>query len=162
MPSFAYQAATADGRMVSGAIDATDKLGALGRLQERGLIPISVAMPGETGSKTTQKLSSLVARQGMSRHRQIFARTIASMLNAGVPLDRSLAVSADLAESPLLRTTLQQVLRAVKGGKSLSAAMESHPDVFPTFYVNMIRAGEASGNTAQVFGQLADYQESVN
>ncbi len=162
MPSFAYQAATADGRMVSGAIDAGDKLGALARLQERGLVPINVALPGETSAKLHSKLSDLFAKQGMSRHRLVFARTLASMLNSGVPLDRSLTVSAELAESPLLRDRLQQVLRAVKGGKSLSAALESHPDIFPSFYVSMVRAGEASGNTAAVFQQLADYQESVN
>jgi len=162
VPSFAYQAATADGRMVNGAIDAADKLGALARLQERGLIPIKVAVPGETSARLHSKLADVFAKQGMARHRLVFARTLASMLQAGVPLDRSLSVSAELAESPLLRERLQQVLRAVKGGKSLSAALESHTDIFPAFYVSMVRAGEASGNTAVVFQQLADYQESVN
>ncbi len=162
MPSFAYQAATPDGRLVNGAIDAADKPGALARLQERGLLPINLAVPGEGGTKLHATLAGVFARQGMARHRLVFARTLASMLNAGVPLDRSLTVSAELAESPLLRDTLQQVLRAVKGGKSLSAALESHPDIFPSFYVSMVRAGEASGSTGAVFQQLADYQESVN
>lgn len=162
MPSFAYQAATADGKMVSGAIEESDRPGAVGRLQERGLIPISVASPGEAASGATTRLAAVMARQGMAQHRAVFARTLASMLTAGVPLDRSLTVSAELAESALLRSTLQQVLRAVKSGKSLSAAMEAHPDVFPSFFASMVRAGEASGNTAQVFAQLADYQESVN
>lgn len=162
MPSFAYQAATADGKMITGAIDAMDKSGAVGRLQERGLIPISVSVPGESGSKFGAKVAGFFASRGMAKHRQVFARTLASMLQAGVPLDRSLAVSTELCESPMLRSTLQQVLRAVKGGKSLSAGMESHPQVFPSFYVSMVRAGEAGGNTAQIFAQLADYQESVN
>jgi general secretion pathway protein F len=162
VPSFAYQAATADGKMITGAIDAMDKSGAVGRLQERGLIPISISVPGQSGSKFSAKLAGFFAGRGMAKHRQMFARTLASMLQAGVPLDRSLAVSTELCESPLLRSTLQQVLRAVKGGKSLSAGMESHPQVFPSFYVSMVRAGEAGGNTAQVFAQLADYQESVN
>jgi general secretion pathway protein F len=162
VPSFAYQAATADGKMITGAIDAMDKSGAVGRLQERGLIPISVSVPGESGSKMMAKLAGFFAGWGMAKHRQVFARTLASMLQAGVPIDRSLAVSTELSESPMLRSTLQQVLRAVKGGKSLSAGMESHPQVFPSFYVSMVRAGEAGGNTAQVFAQLADYQESVN
>jgi general secretion pathway protein F len=162
VPSFAYQAATADGKMITGAIDAMDKSGAVGRLQERGLIPISVSVPGESGSKFGAKVAGFFASRGMAKHRQVFARTLASMLQAGVPLDRSLAVSTELCESPMLRSTLQQVLRAVKGGKSLSAGMESHPQVFPSFYVSMVRAGEAGGNTAQIFAQLADYQESVN
>src|SRR5579859_7881641 len=139
MPSFAYQAATADGKLVTGAIDAMDKLGAVGRLQERGLIPISVAVPGESGGKVSAKLSGFFASRGMAKHRQMFARTLASMLQAGVPLDRSLSVSTELCESGLLKSTLQQVLRAVKGGKSLSAGMEAHPKVFPNFYVSMVR-----------------------
>jgi general secretion pathway protein F len=162
VPSFAYQAATADGKLITGAIDAMDKPGAVGRLQERGLIPITVSVPGESGSKISAKLAGILAGWGMAKHRQVFARTLASMLQAGVPIDRSLVVSTELCESPMLRSTLQQVLRAVKGGKSLSAGMESHPHVFPSFYVSMVRAGEAGGNTAQVFTQLADYQESVN
>src|SRR5437899_12802089 len=97
MPSFAYQAATADGRMVNGAIDAADKLGALARLQERGLIPIKVAVPGETSVRLHSKLSGFLAKQGMARHRLVFARTLASMVAAGVPLDRSLTVRAELA-----------------------------------------------------------------
>ena len=163
MPSFAYQAATGDGKLVAGSIDAADRSGAVGRLQERGLVPIQVALPGEVRQgKASAHLAGFVARQGMAQHRQIFARTLASMLAAGVPLDRSLAVTEELTESPMLRTALQQVLRSVKAGKSLSAALEEHPDLFPTFYVSMVRAGEASGNPAAVFTQLADYQESVN
>jgi general secretion pathway protein F len=98
----------------------------------------------------------------MARHRLVFARTMSSLLTAGVPLDRSLAVSAELAESPTLRQVLQEVLRAVKGGKSMSAAMEAYPQVFPDFYASMANAGEASGNLATVFSELADYQESAN
>ncbi|HZQ93138.1 MAG TPA: type II secretion system F family protein [Terriglobales bacterium] len=162
MPSFAYQAATADGKLVNGAIDAADRLVAVGRLQERGLIPINVADATAASRLGTQKIKALFARQGLAQHRQVFARTLASLLAAGVPLDRSLAVSAELSESPLLRSALEQTLRAVKGGKSLSAALEAHEDLFPSFYISMVRAGEASGNTAAVFAQLADYQESVN
>src|SRR5207237_8273650 len=132
---------------------AGEKLSALARLQERGLVPINVGVPGESGAKLHSKLAGMFAKQGMARHRLVFARTLASMLNAGVPLDRALTVSTELAESPLLRERLQQVLRAVKGGKSLSAGLESHPDVFPAFYVSMVRAGEAGGNTGAVFQQ---------
>src|SRR5215467_11661088 len=101
MPSFAYQAATADGRLVNGAIDATDRTVAVGRLQERGLIPIKVAAPGEVAAGASNKLAAALAKQGMAQHRAVFARTLASMLAAGVPLDRSLTVTSELAESAL-------------------------------------------------------------
>jgi len=163
MPSFAYQAATADGKLVQGSLDAGDRLGVVAQLQSRGLIPVNVAAAnGSGGASTKMNLAGMMARQGMPNHRLVFARTLASMLAAGVPLDRSLSVSAELCESPALKAALQQVLRAVKGGKSLSAALEAHPDIFPDFYISMVRAGEASGNPAAVFTQLADYQESAN
>jgi general secretion pathway protein F len=57
---------------------------------------------------------------------------------------------------------LQDVLRSIKGGKSLSVALEAYPNIFPNFYVSLIRAGEAGGNLSDVLKQLADYQESVN
>src|SRR5229473_6555100 len=100
MRSFAYQAATGDGKLVAGSIEAVDKSGAVGRLQERGLVPINVALPNEVSQgKARAKIAGFVARQGMAQHRQLFARTLASMLAAGVPLDRSLAVTAELTES---------------------------------------------------------------
>src|SRR3954469_4080903 len=161
MPSFAYQAASADGKMVHGALDASDQLGVLTQLQQRGLVPIKVGLSnGSAGA--SGKVAGFVARQGMANHRLVFARTLASMLAAGVPLDRSLSVSAELCESPALKSALQAVLRSVKGGKSLSTALEAHADIFPEFYISMVRAGEASGNAAAVFTQLADYQESAN
>src|SRR5947209_4151287 len=140
MPSFAYQAATADGKLVSGALDAGDQTSVLAQLQQRGLIPVKVAIAnGKAGAQT--KVAGFLAKQGMANHRLVFARTLASMLAAGVPLDRSLSVSAELCESAALKAALQQVLRAVKGGKSLSSALESHPDIFPDFYISMVRAG---------------------
>lgn len=161
MSAFAYEAVSSDGRRVSGSVEAADRLAAASLLHQRGLVPLKV---GAQGQDTAVAWWARVVRrpQGLTRHRLVFARTMASLLSAGVPLDRSLAVNAELTESSAFRQVLQEVLRAVKGGKSLSAALEAYPQVFPDFYGNMVNAGEASGNLASIFAELADYQESAN
>jgi len=160
LPAFAYEAVGVDGRRLTGSVEAADRLAAASILQQRGLVPLKVAAGGQAAA--ARWWTRIQKPQGMARHRLVFARTMSSLLTAGVPLDRSLAVSAELTESLPLRQVLQEVLRAVKGGKSMSAAMESYPQVFPDFYASMANAGEASGSLATVFAELADYQESIN
>jgi len=160
MPTFAYQAVGVDGVAVSGSLEAADRFAAAAELQQRGLLPVKVgAAPAPS---VWSWRPDLHWQHGVQNDRLVFARTLSFLLTAGVPLDRSLTVSAQLSESAALRQALQEVLRAVKGGKSLSAALERYPKIFPSFYVSLIRAGEASGTLDRVSTQLADYQESVN
>lgn len=160
MLTFSYQAIGVDGTPVSGSVEAADPLSAAASLQQRGLLPLKV-LPAHGKGRGWWHMD-FRWQQGMAAHRLVFARTLSFLLTAGVPLDRSLAVSAQLSESPVLRSALQEVLRAIKGGRSLSAALEAYPNLFPNFYVRLICAGEASGNLGSVFTQLADYQESAN
>jgi general secretion pathway protein F len=160
MPTFAYQAISGDGASVNGSLEAVDRLAAATELQQRGLVPLKVG--AADGLAAHRWRLDFRGRQGMAGHRLVFARTLSFLLTAGVPLDRSLTVSAQLTESATIRKALEEVLQGIKGGKSLSAALEAYPKLFPSFYVSLIRAGEASGNLGGVFTQLADYQESVN
>ena len=160
MPAFAYQAMDASGLNTSGTVEAVDRLAAAYLLQQRGLLPLKIA--SDAGQSRTAWWPDFQSFQGMAQHRLICIRTLSFLLTAGIPLDRALAVSAQLSESALFGQSLQEVLRAIKGGKSLSSALESHPRLFPRFYVSMIRAGETSGNLGGVLTQLADYQESAN
>jgi general secretion pathway protein F len=160
MPAFTYHAMDARGLDTSGTLEAADRLAAAGLLQQRGLLPLKIA--SDSGGGRSSWWPNLQSFQGMAQPRLICVRTLSFLLTSGVPLDRALAVSAQLSESALFRQSLEDVLRAIKGGKSLSSALESHPRLFPSFYVSMIRAGETSGNLGGVLTQLADYQESAN
>lgn len=160
MPAFVYQAIDGKGLNTSGTLEALDRMAAAGLLQQRGLLPVKIA--ADSGQHGPFWHFDFQNWQGMAQNRMICVRTLSFLLTAGVPLDRALAVSAQLSESDLFRQALQEVLRAIKGGKSLSSALESHPKLFPNFYVSMIRAGETSGNLGSVLTQLADYQESAN
>src|SRR5277367_7205894 len=160
MPAFVYQAVDGKGLNASGTLEAGDRLAAAGLLQQRGLLPIKIA--ADSGQDGATWKFDFRSWQGMAQNRLICVRTMSFLLTAGVPLDRALTVSSQLSESSQFRQALQEVLRGIKGGKSLSSALESHPKLFPNFYVSMIRAGETSGNLGGVLTQLADYQESAN
>jgi len=160
MPAFVYQAIDGKGLNTSGTLEAGDRMAAAGLLQQRGLLPIKIA--SDSGQNGASWHFDFQSWQGMAQNRLICVRTLSFLLTAGVPLDRALTVSAQLSESAQFREALQEVLRAIKGGKSLSSALEAHPKLFPNFYVSMIRAGETSGNLGEVLTQLADYQESAN
>lgn len=160
MPAFVYQAIDSSGAGTTGTLEAADRLLAAGLLQQRGLLPVKIT--ADSGHGRGFWHFDFRNLQANSQNRLICVRTLSFLLAAGVPLDRALSVSAQLSESTLFRQALQEVLRAIKAGKSFSTALESHPKLFPNFFVSMIRAGETSGNLSGVLTQLADYQESAN
>lgn len=161
MPVFAYRAVTADGKLMKGSVDARSQEAAVGLLQQRRLLPLSVGAASEAALRNGAGRRGFPLR-GMGPQRELFARTMATLLAAGLPMDRSLALTGELLDSPVLRSTLAQVLRSVREGMSLDAALEQHPRVFPPFYVSMVRAGEASGDLPNIFLQLAEYQGAAN
>ena len=86
---------------------------------------------------------------------------LAVLLRAGLPLDRALKVLIDMASVPAMQSLLQDLLKAVKGGKPLSTGLAPHADVFGNFYINMVRSGEASGQLGSVLDRLVEYLESA-
>jgi len=77
-----------------------------------------------------------------------------------VPLDRALAITTELTERAMFRAVVQDVLRILKGGKSLADSLAAHPEYFPDLYINIVRAGEASGALAPVFERLAEFERT--
>src|SRR5258708_2171984 len=92
--------------------------------------------------------------------RLYFTQELATLLEAGLPLDRALSIAAELSERPAFRTVIQEVLRELKGGKSLAESLGTHPEIFSELYRNMVRAGEASGSMAQVMLRLAETEQA--
>jgi general secretion pathway protein F len=86
---------------------------------------------------------------------------LAVLLRAGLPLDRALKVLIDMAAQPQMDLLLNDLLTAVKGGKALSQALRPYEEVFGTFYINMLRSGEASGHLSEVLDRLVEYLENA-
>ena len=166
MPLFQYKAVSVAGEAQEGVLDAPTHAGAIAHIKSLGLIPIRAAEVGAIVSKATAANDESVISRSMFASRAIsqaqlatITRELATLLKAGLPLDRSLEILIQLGEHQAERDLMQSIRNDVRGGAALSKALDAHRDVFSRFYVNMVKAGEAGGALAGVLMRLADYME---
>ena len=153
MTTYFFKAVAADGKPRSGTLTAESDKAVARELRKQGLIPVHV------GLEQKRTFEFQLPRFGASRRRDVlfFTQELSTLLNSGVPVDRALTISTELTENTEFRVVLQDVIRVLKGGKSLADSLATHPECFPELYVNMVRAGEASGSLAQVFDRIAEF-----
>ena len=156
MASFTYKAVARDGKTRQGVIEASGQELASRQLRAQGLTLLKL----EAGSNLDDP--EKVAGKPPSRQ-EVLSMTseLAVLLRAGLPLDRALKVLIDMAVQPQMQFLLNDLLKAVKGGKALSIAMQSHEKVFGSFYISMVRSGEASGQLSEVLDRLVEYLENA-
>jgi general secretion pathway protein F len=155
--AFHFRAVASDGKVRTGTLSAnSDKLAAA-ELRKQGLIPVYV---GSEQKKAGVELRLPSFDRGKRRDVLFFTQEISTLLNAGVPLDRALGITAELTERSSFRALVLDVLRILKGGKSLADSLSAHPSHFSELYVNMVRAGEASGALSQIFERLAEFERT--
>lgn len=155
---YAYKAVNNHGETEEGVRDAADERQLIAALQAEGYIPIRV-VPASAKSFLGLRLG---ARQVRLSQKDIamFTAELATLLESGLPLDKSLQVLIDLTEdNPRVSKLIGKVLERVKGGSTLADALEKQSGVFSKFYLNMIRAGEAGGGLGDVLARLAEYLE---
>ena len=136
-------------------IDASSQDAVIERLRRQGHVPIRAEL---------QKGFSLRGLSGGGRARGriktrdlgLMTRELATLLDAGLQLDRGLSILAELSPAGPVRTMIEQVLESVRGGSTFADALEQHEQSFPGFYIGLVRAGEAGGNLAAVLNRLSD------
>jgi len=155
---FSYKAVNSEGIIQEGSKEAKDEETLVALLQADGLIPIKVSL---AGFKFTHLFSIQQGHDGLTQKEIVsFTQELATLLQAGLPLDRSLVVLMDLIDQDSKTYDLiKRVLKRVKGGVNLADALESESNAFSRFYINMLRAGEAGGSIDVVLGQLSEYLE---
>jgi len=161
LPFFQYKAVTAAGEVQEGVLEAASTQGAVARLQQMGLIPIRAQEAGVARAGPQQATASrpLFRRTRITQDDiAVVTRELATLLKAGLPLDRSFEILITLAPNPRTAELLGRVRNDVRGGASLSKALDAQR-LFSRFYVNMIRAGEAGGSLPNVLLRLAEYME---
>ena len=126
-------------------------------LRKQGLTPVYV---GAAAQKRASRVQAAVVRRRQAPRRLFFTQELSTLLNAGVPLDRALTITAELTERATFRTIVLDVLRVLKGGRSLADSLATHPEYFSDLYINMVRAGEASGALAVIFERLAEFERT--
>ncbi len=158
MPQFHYQALSAAGESLHGQMEAASAEEVIGRLQEAGHIPVEARRADEGASAaswtTWFQRKTLGAEQVLQ-----FTEQLSTLLGAGQPLDRALAILLDLPESADAKRIIANVRDGVRGGSSLSAALEQQHGVFSRLYVSTVRAGEVGGSLHETLARLADYLE---
>ena len=153
MATFSYRATTHEGSVIEGNIEAPDERSAVERLRNTGVIPLKIS----SSTETARWRYSLRSTKG---DLLVFTTELSALLSAGLPLDRSLNILAQISENKHMKRIIQSILKSIREGNSFSDALRKHSDIFPRIYINMIKAGEAGGVLVVVLDKLNEYLAS--
>jgi len=185
MQTFNYEAMAADGTSKTGTMTGDDASAVVAALAREGLTATRVtedgaavepqqpktdkkAKTGAPSSATADMIrdldadipSDLSKAKVKSEDLMIFTRQLATMVDAGLPIDHAIQTLAEQARSDVLRVILYTMLSEIRAGLRISEAIQKYPRIFPDIYVSMVRAAEASGQLAVILNQLAGYMEA--
>ncbi len=178
MPRYNYVALDARGQEATGLLDAASTNEAIGQLRQAGYFPTSVyeeAKAGRDGKEARRaaKMARATKPRGKTsivlfqrktikaKVLMIFTRQLATLIDSGLPLLRSLNVLAKQEPDAVLKNTINKLADAVQGGNTFSDALALHPRIFNDLYVNMVKAGEVGGVLELVLNRLAEFQEKA-
>ena len=156
--SFTYRGLDETGKTIRGELVAENVHSAAVLLKSQGLFPTEVTAAPERAA-TSGSLWGALSGRGMAADVTILTRQLATLVGGGVPLMSAFAALTAHTENPRLRVVLERGQEDVRRGKALWEALAASPEIFPQLYVNMVKAGEASGQLAAVLSWLADYRE---
>ena len=157
MPNFLYTATNAQGKTVTGSLEANDRSGAIASLKKQNLNPINIKEGSD--KKSLASFNLLGGSRIKNDDLVMFTRQLSAMVSAGVPLLRALSSQHDHTDSPALKKVLAGAIKDVEGGSQLADALSKYPNAFNDVYINMVRAGEAAGILDDILKRLAMQQE---
>ncbi len=155
MAEFIYRAKNIHGEDHKGQIQSQDVATAASVLRKRGLIVISL----QTKESLENRFFSRFLDRVSFTELVIITRQLATMVSSGLVLSDAIDILEEQQTNKTLKKSLKEVSEDIKGGFSLAQALVKHPNVFPHLYINLIKAGEASGKLDQVLLQMADGME---
>ncbi|NQV05651.1 type II secretion system F family protein, partial [bacterium] len=157
--TFEYKGRDRNGAIQSGTMEATSPGAVAKTLRDKGFMPIRVVETKKSGFDKDIKIPGLTDKV-KTKDLSIFSRQLATMVNSGLTLIRSLSILESQIENSTLAQTVTEVKAKVESGSSLSAALEMHPKIFGTLYISMIRAGEVGGALDETLERLSDTLEA--
>ncbi|MGL5016657.1 MAG: type II secretion system F family protein [Luteolibacter sp.] len=175
MANFQYSALDAKGEQTTGALTAASEAEAIQQLRAKGLYPTQITEEGKTkgkkGAPAKAKGKPAAKAKAASKGHvggrikpkslMIFTRQLATLIDSGLPLLRSLTVLEKQEPNPVLKATVSALAENVQGGSTFSESLAQHPKIFNKLYVNMVKAGELGGVLEIVLNRLAEYQEKA-
>lgn len=166
MPRFQYEAMDAQGKEVKDEVEAPNSEEAVQKIRQQGYFPTKVKQKGGQKKSAATPLpgqrrkSTSIGGVGQKQLTQ-FTRQLSTLMDAGLPILRSLRILEQQQKPGPLRVALRTVAEDVEGGMTLSEAMAAHPKVFNRLYCNMIAAGEAGGVLDVILQRLAEFMEKA-
>ncbi len=158
MTQYRYRAISAAGEALQGQMDAASVEEVIARLQDQGHTPLDARPADANGGGAG--LAALFQRGPFTGDQLAqFTHQLATLLGAGQPLDRALGILLDLPESDRAKKLIERVRDRVRGGTTLSYALDEEHGIFPRLYISLVRAGEAGGSLDDTLRRLADYLE---
>jgi general secretion pathway protein F len=157
--AYRYVAYTETGTLAEGRLEAPSLEDAVEALWERGLTPFETSEDAGPASDRWWKRDLMSPRKPSRREVAAFTREFATLAQSGIPLDDALRIITGQSAKARMQLVVGSLLEAILDGDHLSDAMTAHPETFPNDYLNMVRAGEASGDIARTFLELADLLE---
>ena len=159
MAKFEYSAFDQSGKKVDGTVEANDKEAATSIVANQGLKPLVVKPFKKKFDPNHIEIPFLTRKKVKTKDLVIFTRQISTMINAGVPLVRSLATMQSQTDNQMFKETIAAVSKDVESGMGFAESLEKHPEAFDEIYVNMVAAGEAGGILDDILKRLAHQQE---
>ena len=159
MPMYDYQARNANGEMVSGQLEAANESGVADLLMRRSIIPVKITVAKEEAAGGGFSLDNLFVPKVSLDDLLIFGRQMHALTKAGIPIIRALLGLAENTTSVRLKKALFDVAGQLERGRTLSAAMNAHPDVFNKLLASIVHVGENTGKLDEAFVQIVDYFE---
>lgn len=158
MTQFQYKAVNEAGETLRGQMEAGSVDEVIGRLQDQGHTPLEAR--AADGAVSGSGLAAWFKRGPFTGNQLAqFTHQLATLLGAGQPLDRALGILLDLPEGETAKKLIERVRDRVRGGNTLSSALDEENGVFPKLYVSLVRAGEAGGSLEETLRRLTDYLE---
>ncbi len=174
MANFQYSALDPKGEQTTGTLSAATEADAIQQLRAKGLYPTQISEEGKSKGKkgapikaVKGKAKAKPAAKGHTGGRikpkslMIFTRQLATLIDSGLPLLRSLTVLEKQEPNLVLKATVSALAENVQGGSTFSESLAQHPKIFNKLYVNMVKAGELGGVLEIVLNRLAEYQEKA-
>src|SRR5882762_3486215 len=180
MPRFTYVALDSRGQESTGLVEAASTNEAIGQLRQAGFFPTNVYEEGKGAGRDGKAAKRAAKAAGVAQPREkrkgivlfqrkkvkpkilmIFTRQLATLIDSGLPLLRSLNVLSKQERDPVLKRTTEALADSVQSGSTFSDALAQHPKIFNELYISMVKAGELGGVLEVVLTRLAEFQEKA-
>lgn len=156
MPRYRYKAVNASGTIIEGEMEAVNRQAVIDGLHRQGGTPIRADLLTDRAEFRFWP-RALAGKHGpSSKQVGLMTRELATLLKAGLPIDRALSILVEIAKEKSVQLFLEDVLRSIRGGSTLAGALEAHRTALPGYYIGLVRAGEAGGALGDVLWRLAD------